>query len=99
MKRSLLPPTVACLVAALLLAGCGGGGGEDTTAAAPATTEETTPTLSKQELIAQGDAICAEVNAAVGTVVSSEAESGQQVSQEADLYGGMVERLQALGTP
>jgi uncharacterized membrane protein YgcG len=86
-------------VAALFLAGCGGGGGEDTTAAAPATTEEATPTLTKAELITQGDAICAEVNAAVGTVTASEAETSEQVSQAADLYGGMVERLQALGTP
>jgi hypothetical protein len=62
-------------------------------------TTETTPTLSKDELISQGDAICAEVNAAVGTVVSSEAEVSDQVSQSADLYGGMVDRLQALGTP
>jgi uncharacterized protein YbjQ (UPF0145 family) len=63
------------------------------------TTEETTPTLSKDELIAQGDAICAEVNAAVGTVVSGETEVSDQVSQSADLYGGMVDRLQGLGTP
>jgi hypothetical protein len=86
-------------VGALALAGCGGGGGGDTTAAAPVTTEETTPTLSKDELISQGDAICAEVNAAVGTVVSSETETSDQVSQVSDLYSGMVERLQGLGTP
>ena len=66
---------MASSLAALALAGCGGGGGGDTTAAAPATAEETTPALTKEELITQGDAICAEVNAAVGTVVASEAES------------------------
>ena len=88
----------ACVLAALALAGCGGGGG-DTTAAATVETTETTPTLTKEELITQGDAICAEVNAAVGTVNAGEAEASAQISQAADLYSGMVERLQALGTP
>jgi hypothetical protein len=87
-----LPP-----IAALALAGCGGGG-EETTAASVPTVEES-PSLSKQELIQQGDAICAEVNAAVGTVTASEAGTGDQVSQAADLYSGMVERLKGLGTP
>lgn len=85
-------------VAALALAGCGGGGGDETTAASVPTVEES-PSLSKQELIQQGDAICAEVNAAVGTVDASEAGSADQVSQAADLYSGMVERLKGLGTP
>ena len=62
-------------------------------------TTEAQPTLTKADLIAQGDAICAEVNAAVGTLGASETEASDQVSQTADLYGGMVERLQALGTP
>ena len=84
-------------VAALVLGGCGGGGGETTTTAA--TTTEAPPALSKAELIQQGDGICAEVNAAVGTVNASEAESSDQVSQAADLYSGMVERLKGLGTP
>jgi hypothetical protein len=84
-------------VAAVAIAGCGGGGG-DTTAAAPVTTEAA-PSLSKAELISQGNAICAEVNAAVGTVVASEAETSDQVSQAADLYGGMVDRIKALGVP
>ena len=62
-------------------------------------TVEEAPSLSKEELIQQGDAICAEVNAAVGTVNASEAETADQVSQAADLYSGMVERLKGLGTP
>ncbi len=84
--------------AALLIAGCGGGGGEttETTAAAPATT---TPTLSKADLLTQGDGICAEVNAAVGTLSSTATEGASQVAQEAELYKGMVERLKVLGTP
>ncbi len=84
-------------LAALAFAGCGGGDGGTT--AAPVATTEAATTLTKQELIAQGDAICAEVNAAVGTVVASETKSSDQVSQAASLYGGMVDRLQALGTP
>src|ERR1700744_5692867 len=88
----------AAPLVALAIAGCGGGGGEDTTAAPPATVEEPAA-ISKAELIKQGDSICAEVNAAVGSVNSSEAETTDQVSQAADLYSGMVERLKALGTP
>jgi hypothetical protein len=83
---------------ALVLAGCGGGGDDDSTAAAPVETTETTA-LSKEELIAQGDGICAEVNAAVGTVGSTSSEASGQSAQVAGLYGGMVERLKDLGAP
>jgi hypothetical protein len=85
-------------LAALLLAGCGGGGGEDeTTASTPEITEVTR--LTKAELIAQGDAICAEVNAAVGSAGSTSSGSAGQPGQVADLYDGMVERLKGLGPP
>jgi len=89
---------LAALIA-LVVAGCGGGGDE---------TETTTPTveepaaLSKDELIEQGDGICAEVNAAVGALSSSaseEAGSPEQSEKVANLYLGMVERLQDLGAP
>ena len=56
-------------LAALAIAGCGGGSSDSTTT--PVETTEATTALSKEELIAQGDAICAEVNAAVGTVGST----------------------------
>jgi hypothetical protein len=96
-RRLIATLSLAALLAAVG-AGCGGGDeSESTTAAAPVTTVP--PALSKEELISQGDAICAEVNAAVGTVSSSSADSTSQVSQEAGLYGGMVERLKDLGTP
>jgi hypothetical protein len=83
---------------ALLIAGCGGGGGEttETTAAAPVTTA---PTLTKADLLKQGDGICAEVNAAIGSLSSSASEGASQVAQEAELYKGMVERLKDLGMP
>jgi hypothetical protein len=89
---------LALPIAALAIAGCGGGG-SDSTATTAATTEATTTALTKAELIEQGDAICAEVNAAVGTVGSSSAETGSPAAQVADLYGGMVASLKNLGTP
>jgi hypothetical protein len=87
----------ALLGAALLVAGCGGGG--DSTESTPTTTAATTTALTKAELIEQGDAICAEVNAAVGTVGASSAETGSSASQAADLYSGMVASLKNLGAP
>ena len=83
---------------ALAIAGCGGGG-DDSTAAPPAETTEATTALSKEELIDQGDAICAEVNAAVGTVGSTSSAAAGEAGQVAGLYGGMVERLKDLGAP
>lgn len=88
--------TIALPLAALAISGCGGGGGDST--ASTQTAPETTA-LSKAELISQGDAICGEVNAAVGSVDSSESESGQQTTQVPDLYIGLVESLKRLGTP
>ena len=67
----------------------------DTTVA----TTSISTTLTKDDLIQQGDGICAEVNAAVGTVESSSSDDATKLSQEADLYSGMVERLKGLGTP
>lgn len=84
---------------ALFVAGCGGGGGETETSTP--TVEETTA-LTQDELIAQGDGICAEVNAAVGALTASETEEAGGTSQAekvANLYLGMIERLQGLGAP
>ncbi|HEX8753998.1 MAG TPA: hypothetical protein VF731_11335 [Solirubrobacterales bacterium] len=89
---------LALLAAALLAAGCGGGGGGETTAASTEKAE-TTPALTKQELISQGDAICAEVNAAVGSVGTSAASTQAQIEQVSRLYTGMVESIKRLGTP
>jgi len=84
-------------VVALAIAGCGGGG-DDSTETTAATTE-TTPALSKAELISQGDAICAEVNAAIGSIAGSEAEVSEQIIQVSDRYIGLVESIKRLGTP
>jgi hypothetical protein len=97
-KLLLALPIVALPIVALAIAGCGGGGG-DSTASAPVATEATTTALSKAELIEQGDAICAEVNAAVGTVGASSAETGSPAAQVSDLYSGMISSLKNLGTP
>jgi hypothetical protein len=89
---------IALLAIVVGISGCGGGGDDETSAAPVETTEETAP--SKDELLSQGDAICAEVNAAVGTLTSNAGEdSAALVAQEADLYGGMVDRLTGLGEP
>lgn len=91
------PLTIAVPLAALAIAGCGGGG-DDSTASTAASTE-TAPALSKADLISQGDAICAEVNAAVGSVGAAEGEGSAEATQIPDLYIGMVESIKRLGTP
>jgi hypothetical protein len=85
---------IALSLGALALAGCGGGGDDTTEATA---TAEAPAALSKADLISQGDAICAEVNAAVGSVAASESED--ETARVADLYVGMVESLKRLGAP
>lgn len=87
------------LLAALVIAGCGGGDETETTATP--TVEEPTA-LSKDELIEEGDAICAEVNAAVGALglgEGSEEGATEEAEKAANLYTGMVERIQDLGAP
>ncbi|HVQ57431.1 MAG TPA: hypothetical protein VMS60_00855 [Solirubrobacterales bacterium] len=89
---------LASLLVALAIAGCGGGG-DDTTQATVAETTEAPASLSKEDLISQGDAICSEVNAAIGSIGASAADTQTQVTQTADLYTGMVESISDLGTP
>jgi hypothetical protein len=95
MRPSKTSLTLALPLAALAIAGCGGGGGDSTSTAA---TTETTA-LSKADLISQGDAICAEVNKAVGAVGVSGAEVPEQITQVSSLYTGMVDSIKGLGTP
>ncbi|HEX6456141.1 MAG TPA: hypothetical protein VF009_06430 [Solirubrobacterales bacterium] len=100
MKRPRNKTTLLLLAAllALLVAGCGGGGGETSEST---TTTEAARKLTKAELIEQGDDICAEVNAAVGALDSQPEESAvpATIEKTANLYTGMVERLQELGRP
>lgn len=99
MRRPGKKTTLLLLAAllALVVAGCGGGGG---TTEASTTTEEPQK-LTKTELIEQGDDVCAEVNAAVGALDSEPEESAvpATIEKTANLYIGMVERLQELGSP
>ncbi len=88
----------ALLALVLVATGCGGGGSSSTTTAKKPKVEEK-PKLSKASFIRQGDAICAEVNTAVGSVGESAAESTSQTTQIANLYVGMVQSLQRLGQP
>ncbi len=96
-SRHLLPALLLAALLALAVAGCGGG--SDTTEATVEQTTEAEPSLSKDELIKQGDAVCAEVNAAVGSVGNSAAEPASQITQVSNLYVGMVESLEDLGEP
>ena len=90
--------TFAVPLAALAISGCGGGGGDSTSTQA---TTATVPALSKAELISRGDAICAEVNNAVGAaqIVSAEGEASGLATKISGLYVGMVESIKGLGTP
>jgi hypothetical protein len=97
-SRHLVPALLLTALLALVVAGCGGGGDETTDTTAEKTTE-TKPSLTKEELIKQGDGVCAEVNAAVGSVGSSAADAQSQTTSVANLYINMVESLENLGEP
>lgn len=98
-QRFLSTVFALALLAALVGAGCGGGG-DDSTAETQETTAEETQALTKAELISRGDAICGEVNAAVGAIgASEEGEIAEQTTEAAKLYVGMIESMKALGRP
>jgi uncharacterized membrane protein YgcG len=87
------------LSAVLLLAGCGGD--DDSLPETPVLTptEGASADLSEAEFIEQADEVCAEVNAAVGTVDASATDVASAVAQKADLYEGMIEQIRDLGQP
>jgi hypothetical protein len=88
----------ALIVVALVLGGCGGGGSSSTTTTAKKK-EPAAEQLTKAGFISQGDAICAEVNTAIGSVEEGESETSSQTTQIANLYTGMVQSIQRLGQP
>jgi hypothetical protein len=97
--KYLVPALVALLALVLAVSGCGGGGGESSTTTAKKKAEPEIEALSKADFIRQGDAICAEVNTAIGSVEESASETTSQTTQIANLYTGMVQGLQGLGQP
>jgi hypothetical protein len=97
--KFLLLALPALLALVLVASGCGGGGSSSDITVRKQPKEETVSKLSKGQFISQGDAICAEVNTAVGSVQESAAESSSQTTQIANLYSGMVQSLQRLGQP
>jgi hypothetical protein len=97
-SRHLVLAPLALFVVALVIAGCGGGGSSSTTTTT-AKKKTAAPKLAKAGFISQGDAICAEVNTAVGSTEESAAETSVQTTQIANLYTGMVESIQRLGQP
>jgi hypothetical protein len=97
MRRAfiLVAAPIAC---ALLAAGCGDDDSPSETVLTP--TSGTPQTVTKADLLSEGDGICAEVNAAVGAVsASAVTDASSLASQRADLYDGMIDSLRALGTP
>lgn len=95
--RRFFPVLIVSAVLAGSLAACGGS--SDEPAPAPAAAPEPAA-MTKADLISQGDSICAEVNAAIGSIAESTttAES-DKASQVSELYGGLADRLEKLGTP
>jgi hypothetical protein len=96
MKRAICLMT---LIPTAILAGCGGGGNSTPTQIATPTVT-TQSSISKAQFIKEGDGVCAEVNAALGSLSSSTSTSSSTATaQRASLYQGMMERLRGLGTP
>jgi hypothetical protein len=94
-----LPLAGALAAVALLLAGCGGDN-------SPATTVDTTGSqepspLTKSALIAQGDGVCAEANAALSALDAGTAKGDPelQATQELQITRSELESLQSLTPP
>ncbi len=81
------------------LSACGGDGNSEDPV--PTTEEPAAASkLTQAELISTGDGICAEVNAAIGSIQASDlADDTTRATQVADLYAGLADSLEGLGTP
>jgi len=81
-------------------AGCGGGDDDETTTPVTATTGTTEAVaITQDQLISEGDAVCAEANSALGAIESSTADETTKSSQVADIYDGIAQQLGDFGTP
>lgn len=100
-SRRIFGVALISLLIASGAAGCGGGGDDETTTPVPTTTTGTTETasLTQDDLIAEGDAVCSEANSALGAIESSTADETTKSSQIADIYDGIAQGLGDLGTP
>ena len=97
MRRAIwLTGAITALVA---VSGCGGDDNSLPETPVLTPTAETPTSLSKEDFISQADGICAEVNAAVGTVESASTDPATAIGQKSDLYSGMLERIKSLGQP
>ncbi|MCB0862400.1 MAG: hypothetical protein KDB66_04215 [Solirubrobacterales bacterium] len=98
--RRLTGTVIAVSALSLGLAACGGGDDEETTApVATTTTTDQAVVLTQDDLISQGDDICAEANSALGSIETSTADETTKSSQIADIYDGIAQQLGDLGTP
>jgi hypothetical protein len=96
----LLGTTLVVAALGFGISACGGGDDEETPApTATTTTTEETVALTKDDLISQGDDVCAEANAALGSIASSTADDTTKSSQVSDIYDGIAQQLGDLGTP
>jgi hypothetical protein len=96
MKRAI------CLMvfsAATLGSGCGDDDSAPETPVTTPTVEDAPSEISKEAFLTGGDGVCAEVNAALGTLEGTTTGSSSVAGQRADLYDGMVDRLRDLGAP
>jgi hypothetical protein len=55
--------------------------------------------ITQDQLISDGDEVCAEANSALGAIESSTADETTKSSQIADIYDGIAQQLGDLGTP
>lgn len=90
---------LVALTLALGVSACGGGGDDENPAPTATTGATESVALTTANLISQGDAICAEVNAAIGAISLSTADETTKSSQTSDIYDGLAARLSDLGTP
>lgn len=91
---------VTLAVSTLVLGVAGCGGSDDATPPPATETVQEPVALTKTELITQGDGICAEVNAAIGSIEAATTTSEtDKAGQVAALYGGLADRLEKLGAP